>query len=56
MKFKKQELQIDALASIADYVTHKDTLQTEQLKDLESRLDDVLASMDQEKKFFKRLL
>ncbi|MHA2279280.1 MAG: hypothetical protein ACXAC5_00100 [Promethearchaeota archaeon] len=53
---KKQTERIEAIAAIADYITDKDVLDKSEVEDIESRLDKILASVDNSKKFFKRLL
>jgi hypothetical protein len=53
---KKQTEQIEAIAAIADYITNKDVLDKSEIKDIDNRLDKILASVDNSKKFFKRLL
>ena len=54
MTTKKTE-QLEALASIADYIT-KNTIKKEHVEEISKRLDKVLANIDDSNKFFKRLL
>ena len=56
MLAKKQEEQLEALASIADYVSGKEILEKKDTKELDARLDIVLADLNGKNKFFKRLL
>jgi len=53
---QKQKEQIEAIAAIADYITDKSILEKSEVRDIENRLDNILASVDDSKKFFKRLL
>ena len=53
---QKQTEQIQAIAAIADYITDKSVLEKDEIRDIEHRLDSILASVDNSKKFFKRLL
>ncbi len=53
---KKQKQQIEALATLADYITNKDVLDKKEITEIENRLDRVIASVDSNSKFFKRLL
>lgn len=53
---KKQYEQLEAVAAIADYITDKEILDKNEVKDVEKRLDNILASVDNSRKFFKRLL
>ncbi len=50
----KQE--IEALASILNYTVRKSVIDKVEISEAEQRLDKVLASIDRDKKFFKRLL
>ena len=53
---KQQKEQLEALAAIADYVTEKEVIHKTDSRDLEGRLDLILADLNSENKFFKRLL
>lgn len=53
---QKQTEQIQAIAAIADYITDKSVLDKSEIEDIDDRLDKILASVDNSKKFFKRLL
>jgi len=53
---QKQSEQLEAIAAIADYITDKEVLDKDEIKDVDNRLDNILASMDDNRKFFKRLL
>ena len=53
---KKPKQQIEALATLADYITNKDVLDKKEITEIENRLDRVIASVDYNSKFFKRLL
>ena len=53
---QKQSEQLEAIAAIADYITNKEVLDKDEVKEVEVRLDKILASVDESKKFFKRLL
>lgn len=48
--------QIEALASILNYTTRKSVIDKVEISEAEQRLDKVLTSLDQSKKFFQRLL
>ena len=52
----KQKEQIDALSSVADFVTQKQILEKDEVSDIDQRLDKILASLNNSNKFFKRLL
>jgi hypothetical protein len=56
MMDKTNKEKIEALALVADYVVNKNVLDKQEVVDLESRLDSVLASLDASNKYFKRLL
>jgi hypothetical protein len=53
---QKQAEQLEALASIAECVTDKDVLEKKEIQDISSRLDQIIASVTDSRKFFKRLL
>jgi len=53
---KKQTEQLEAVASIAECVTDKKVLDKSEIQDISSRLDKILASVENNRKFFKRLL
>ena len=52
----RQKRDIEALASILDYATRKGVVDKVEISEVEQRLDKILASLDRDKKFFKRLL
>lgn len=56
MTKETEKRSIEALAAVADYICQKKQIGQEDIKDLDNRLDNILASMNNEGKFFKRLL
>lgn len=52
---KKQKQQILALAVIVDHITAKPVLYNKEVREVENRLDHILANLEQSKRFFKRL-
>ena len=48
--------QIEAIAAIADYIAQKDVIDKNEIKDIDNRLNNILASIDTNNRFFKRLL
>lgn len=52
-KFKNH---IEALASIADFITSREVLDESEIAQVNDRLDIVLANINEDSKFFKRLL
>lgn len=53
---KKQTEQLEAIATIAECITDKDILEKNEVQDITSRLDKIIASVGSTHKFFKRLL
>lgn len=53
---KKQTEQLEAIAAIAECITDKDILEKSEIQDIASRLDQIIASVDNKHKFFRRLL
>lgn len=55
MKIRHKQ-EIEAMTSILSYATEKVIVDQEEISDAEKCLDRVLASLDRDKRFFKRLL
>lgn len=53
---EKQRQQILALSAIADHVTKKEILDHKEVREIEERLDTILANLNRNKRFFKRLV
>ena len=53
---KKQQREIVALTAMADYITKKSVIDKSELREIEQRVDLILASIGRTKTFFKRLI
>ncbi len=53
---EKNKQEVEAISAIADYITNKEILDKEEVRELEKKLDIVLASFDSDKRFFKRII
>jgi len=53
---KKQKQQIETLATVVESATKKAILDKKDIEDINIRLDQIIASLDNNNKFFKRLL
>jgi len=52
---EKQQREIVALTAMVDYITKKAVIDKSELREVEHRVDVVLASIERTKIFFKRL-
>jgi len=52
---EKQQREIMALTAMVDYVTKKPVIDKVELREIEQRVDLVLANIGRSRKFFKRL-
>lgn len=52
---EKQQKEIIALAAMADYITKKPVIDKTELKEIEQRVDRILAQLTEKTRFFKRL-
>lgn len=53
---EKQLKEITALTAMADYITKKSVLDKTELREVEHRVDLILADITRTKRFFKRLV
>ena len=53
---EQKDNQIQAIVALAEYVTSKEILDKSEVIEIEKKLDQVLANLDNKNKFFKRLL
>lgn len=52
---EKQQKEITALTAMVDYVTKKPVLDKAELREIENRIDLILAAVNRTNRFFKRL-
>ena len=52
---EKQQREITALTAMVDYITKKPVLDKSELREIENRIDLILADVSRTNRFFKRL-
>lgn len=53
---EKQQREIVALTAMMDYITKKSIIDKTELREIEQRVDLILASIERTNRFFKRLV
>lgn len=51
----KKEIQIQALAVMVEYVTEKEIFDQKEIEEIDNKLTQIIASIKDDNKFFKRL-